>query len=433
VSHALIQSHSKMEKELVPVDMHRVVCVILGGGQGSRLYPLTETKCKPAIWFGGRYRLIDVPVSNAVNSGCYKIAILTQFLSSSLHRHILQTYHMDQFSSGFIDVLAAEQTPTSKEWFQGTADAVRQNYHSLVDIAADYFLILSGDQLYNMDFRKMIAFAEEREADLVIGAIPVDKDQASRMGLLKINEKKEIVDFVEKPDDPKILNDFKIPGSSDCLASMGIYCFKRDLLFSILDEHEGVDFGKHLIPHQVEHGGAYAYPHDGYWEDIGTIKSFYEANIALTEPLPRFNCYDEINPIFAQQTQLPGPKIFDTKITHSIICEGAIVEAKEITHSIIGPKTILRKGSVVEYSYIMGNEQYEPPVKDSPHYPKSMGIGENCVIRKAIIDKNVYMGDGVKLINEKGLDHYDSDDHLFVRDGVIVVTRGASFPDGFTF
>ncbi len=433
MSHSLIHSHPKAEKELAYVDMDRVACVILGGGQGTRLYPLTETKCKPAIWFGGRYRLIDVPVSNAVNSGCYKIAILTQFLSSSLHRHILQTYHMDQFSSGFIDVLAAEQTPTSTEWFQGTADAVRQNYHSLVDIAADYFLILSGDQLYNMDFRKMIVFAEDVGADLVIGAIPVDKEQASRMGILKIDDEKKIYDFVEKPKDPKVLDEFVLPGSGDCLASMGIYCFKRDLLFSLLDEQKGVDFGKHLIPHQVNRGGVWAYQHDGYWEDIGTIKSFYEANIALTDPMPKFNCYDEVNPIFAQQTQLPGPKIFDTKITHSIICEGAIIEAKEIKHSIIGPKTILKKGTVIEYSYIMGNEQYLPPVKDSPHYPKRMGIGENCVIRKAIIDKNVYMGNGVKLINEKGIENYDSDNHLYVRDGVIVVTRGASFPDGFTF
>ncbi len=433
MSHSLIHSHPKGEKELAFVDMDRVACVILGGGQGTRLYPLTETKCKPAIWFGGRYRLIDVPVSNAVNSGCYKIAILTQFLSSSLHRHILQTYHMDQFSSGFIDVLAAEQTPTSTEWFQGTADAVRQNYHSLVDIAADYFLILSGDQLYNMDFRKMIAFAEDIDADLVIGAIPVDKEQATRMGILKINDEKKVYDFVEKSKDPRVLDEFAMPGSGDCLASMGIYCFKRDLLFSLLDEQKGVDFGKHLIPYQVKEGGVYAYQHDGYWEDIGTIKSFYEANIALTDPLPKFNCYDEVNPIFAQQTQLPGPKIFDTKITHSIICEGAIIEAKEITHSIIGPKTILKKGTVIEYSYIMGNEQYQPPVKDSPHYPKRMGIGKNCIVRKAIIDKNVYMGNGVKLINEKGIENYDSDNHLYVRDGVIVVTRGASFPDGFTF
>jgi len=405
---------------------------------------LTHTRCKPAISFGGRYRLIDVPISNAVNSGCYKISIVTQFLSSSIHRHIFQAYHMDQFSSGFIDLLAAEQKPSEETWFQGTADAVRQHYHSLVDIAADYFLILSGDQLYNMNFRKMVAYARSTKADLLVAALPIDRQQAKRMGVLKVKDNHEIVDFHEKPEEDNILDDFQLlpdflehegfdaHGERTHLGSMGIYLFKRDVLFDLLDKQRGDDFGKHLIPHKVSLGNSYAFIFDGYWEDIGTIGSFYEANIALTKPFPKFNCYDEVNPIYTAAHQLPAPKIFDTKIIHSIICEGSIIEAKEIENSILGFRSIVRKGSVIRDSYIMGNDDYRPPVGDSPHYPEKVEIGEDCLIEKAIVDKNVCLGKGVRLINERGLQHYDGD-HLYVRDGIIVVTRGACFPDGFTF
>lgn len=424
--------------------MDRISCIILGGGQGTRLFPLTETRCKPAICFGGRYRLIDVPISNAVNSGCYKISIITQFLSSSIHRHIFQSYHMDQFSSGFIDILAAEQKPAEEKWFQGTADAVRQNFHSLVDIAADYFLILSGDQLYNINFQNLVAYAKLTDADLVVASLPINQQLASRMGILKVSDDHEIVDFLEKPTDPKDFAHFKLSPEflehesfdpqteKKFLASMGIYLFKREVLFDLLDRYKGDDFGKHIIPAKVKEGGTYTFIYDGYWEDIGTIKTFYDANIALTEPFPKFNCYDEESPIYTSNYQLPGAKIFDTKITHSIICEGAIIEAKEVVHSILGPRTIVDKGTVIEDSYLMGNDDYHPPVKESPHYPKKIGIGKDCLIRKAIIDKNIYMGKGVRLINEKGLNNYDGD-HLYVRDGIIVVTRGASFPDGFTF
>ncbi|NGX57572.1 MAG: Glucose-1-phosphate adenylyltransferase [Chlamydiae bacterium] len=434
----------KSSRKVIPVDMDRVSCIILGGGQGTRLFPLTETRCKPAICFGGRYRLIDVPISNAVNSGCYKISIITQFLSSSIHRHIFQSYHMDQFSSGFIDILSAEQKPTEEKWFQGTADAVRQNTHILIDIAADYFLILSGDQLYNMDFRKMVAYAQTTDADLIIATLPIDREQSSSMGVLKVKDNHEIVDFIEKPSEDQKFDDFELsphfleqegfnPHSDRRhLGSMGIYLFKRDVMFDLLNRHDGIDFGKHLIPEKVKQGGVYAFVYDGYWEDIGTIRTFFDANMALTEPFPKFNCYDKNNPIFTSDYQLPGPKIFDTKITHSIICEGAIIEAKEIANSILGPRTIVKKGTVIENSYLMGNDDYSPPVEDSPHYPKELGIGEDCVIRNAIIDKNVYLGKGVRLINERGLKNYDGD-HLFVRDGIIVVTRGASFSDGFTF
>ncbi len=439
-----ILHHPRSIREIIPVDMHRVSCIVLGGGRGTRLFPLTATRSKPAISFGGRYRLIDVPISNAVNSGCYKISIITQFLSSSIHRHIVQAYHMDQFSSGFIDILAAEQKPTQKTWFQGTADAVRQNRHALVDIAADYFLILSGDQLYNMNFRKMVAYAQTTDADLLIAALPVKKEEAKKLGLLKVKENHEVVDFVEKPEEPAVLDEYSLPpsflehegftpfGEKRHLGSMGIYLFKRDVLFQLLENNPGVDFGKELIPDKVKKGGVYAFIYDGYWEDIGTIKTFYDANMALTEPLPKFNCYDENNPIYTSAHQLPGPKIFNTKITNSIIGEGSIIEAKEVVRSVLGTRSIVRRGTVIKNSYIMGNDDYEPPVTDSPHFPERLEIGEECLIEKAIIDKNVFLGKGVRLINEKGLDHYDGD-HLYVRDGIIVVTRGATLPDGFTF
>ena len=351
---------------------------------------------------------------------------------------------MDQFSSGFIDILAAEQKPLKEAWFQGTADAVRQNYHSLVDIAADYFLILSGDQLYNFNFRRMVAYARSTNADLLIAALPIDRDQAKRMGVLKVKDNHEIVDFYEKPEEDRELDDyelspkfleqegFSLHSDRRHLGSMGIYLFKRDVLFEILEKNQGVDFGKHLIPHKVGLGNTYAFVYDGYWEDIGTIRSFYEANIALTRPFPKFNCYDEENPIYTSTHQLPAPKIFDTKISHSIICEGGIIEAEEIADSILGSRAIVRSGTTIERSYVMGNDDYQPPVSDSPHFPERLEIGEDCLIRNAIIDKNVCFGKGVRLVNERGLDHYDGD-HLYVRDGITVVTRGATFPDGFTF
>ena len=424
------------------LDMNRVGCIILGGGEGTRLFPLTATRCKPAICFGGRYRLIDVPISNAINSNCHKIFIVTQFLSSSLHRHIFQTYHVDNFSSGFIDILAAEQKPTTKAWFQGTADAVRQNLDHLIETPVDYFLILSGDQLYNIDFRDMFRFALTTDADLVIAALPVDETNAKRMGILKVNENCSVTDFYEKPQEKLILNRFKaseatlnqidasLTPNQNYLGSMGIYLFKREALFNLLTQDSREDFGKHLIPSKVEQGNVSAYLYNGYWEDIGTIDTFYNANIALTKPNPPFNCYNEHNPIYCNTLSLSGAKIYNSSVTNSIICEGAIIHADEVSNSILGPRTVVKKGTIIRDSYIMGNDYYVPPIRNTSRLPEELYVGEQCIINKAIIDKNVCIGNKVQLINKNKLSFFNGD-NIFIRDGIIVVMRGATIPDGF--
>ncbi len=417
------------------VDMSRVAAIILGGGQGARLYPLTQSRCKPAISFGGRYRLIDVPISNSVNSGCHKIFIITQFLSSSLHQHIFNTYRHDIFSSGFLELLPAEEKPSQKEWFQGTADAVRQNLDYFIETPVDYFLILSGDQLYSMDFQALIRFAKVTDADVVVASLPISIQDAKRMGVMKIDANNRIVEFVEKPQEEAILQKMRQPvdglttPEKPFLASMGIYVYKREALIEFLENNKGADFGKHLIPAAVAEGRAAAYIHQGYWEDIGTVGSFYEANMALTATEPEFNCYDEHWPVYSNRYNLPGPKIFHTNIKNSIICEGCIVEADEVTHSILGPRTVIKSGSIIRDTYIMGNDFYIPPLHTS-RLPQKLHIGENCIIQKTILDKHVHIGKGVQLINKNKLDHYDGG-NVFIRDGVIVVPRGVSLPDGF--
>lgn len=422
--------------------MDRVAAIILGGGQGTRLFPLTNSRPKPAINFGGRYRLIDVPISNCIHSFCRKIFVITQFLSSSLHQHVYQTYRFDSFSSGFIELLPAEQKPNNSGWFQGTADAVRKNLNYFIETPVDYFLILSGDQLYNMDFQKMVQFAMESNADLVIGALPVEEQEATRMGILKINQQQEVTLFFEKPQTQEQLlslkssssqlegRNFSSPSSRSWLGSMGIYLFKREALLKLLQDDSREDFGKHLIPTKVSQGNTYAYLYNGYWEDVGTIASFYHANMALTAPKPAFSCYSEQRPIFATHHYLPDPKFTKTLVTQSIICNGCIIEAKEIINSIIGPRTTIGKGTIICDSYVIGNEFYTPPVPlDS--LPPQFSIGSDCFIAKAIIDKHVYIGNDVKLVNKQQLQHYDSP-NLYIRDGIIVIPRGATIPNGFS-
>jgi glucose-1-phosphate adenylyltransferase len=424
------------------LDMSRVATIILGGGQGTRLFPLTDTRCKPAICFGGRYSLIDVPVSNAINSDCHKIFVVTQFLSSALHRHLFQTYHLDNFSSGFMEILTAEQRPSKQSWYQGTADAVRENINYLIDTPVDYFLILSGDQLYNFDFRNMVQFAKNTNADLVIGTVPVDMKDAQRMGILKIDENDFVTEFHEKPKDLKLLESLRCHNSileqvgipvytnKEYLANMGIYLFKRQTLLDLLEEDTREDFGKHLIPTKVKSGNVSAFLYGGYWEDIGTIESFYKANIALTKEDPEFKCYDEHNPIYTTRYNLPGPKISNTFIDQSIICEGSMVEAESISSSILGPRTVVRKGAIIKDAYVMGNDFYHPPMRNTNRLPEEIYIGEQSIIRHAIIDKNVCIGKNVQLTNKNQLTHYDGD-NIYIRDGIIVVTRGAHIPDGF--
>lgn len=421
----------------ISVDMSHVATIILAGGNGTRLEPLTMTRCKPAVCFGGKYRLIDIPVSNAIHSGCSKIFIITQYLSASLHQHIFNTYHPGAFSSTAIELLSAEQKHGCKSWFQGTACAIRQNLNYLTEISAEYFLILSGDQIYNMNFQHIINFAKETNADLVIAALPVNEEDAKRMGIMKLNKDYSVTEFYEKPQEQELLNHLRLPlstleqvvggevGKRQFLGSMGIYVFKRQALLDLLQCDLREDFGKHLIPTKVSQGNVAAYLHNGYWEDIGTIESFFKANIALTASNPEFNCCEDKKHIFFRQHYLSAPKIANSMITNSIICEGSFVEAAEVTNSIIGLRSIVKQGAIIKNSYVIGNDFYT-----STGTSNNPLIGENCIIDHAIIDKNVNIGKNVKLINKDKLMNYNSD-KICIRDGIIVVPRGAHLPDGF--
>ncbi|MDR3624829.1 MAG: sugar phosphate nucleotidyltransferase [Chlamydiales bacterium] len=424
-------------------DANRVVSIVLGGGEGKRLFPLTKFRCKPSIPFG-QFRLIDIPVSHSLHANFRRIFVITQFLSYSLHRHLLHTYRLDSFSSGFIEVLAPEQKPGKGTWYAGTADAVRQNLEYLVDIPADYFLILSGDQLYNMDFNEIVSFACKKDADLTIASIPVSRKDASRMGILNINENADVTNFIEKPASfqelaPFATNEalFKKQGIENIgkrvyIGSMGIYVFKRKALFDLLRSETGEDFGHHLIPAQIRKGKVAAYLYDGYWEDIGTIESFYNASISLVKKKSLFDCYDEKRSIFTAHHHLPGPKIIKCKMDGAIVCNGAIVEAKEIANSIIGPRSIIGKNCSIRNSIVFGNDFYESSACDYQRLPQKLVIDDGCLINKAIIDKNVYLGKNVQLINKNNLVHYDGD-NIFVRDGIMIVPEGAHIPDGFVF
>lgn len=439
---SLIKQNGALDSAAFSIDMKLVASIILGGGEGTRLYPLTLTRCKPAINFGGKYRLIDVPISNSIHADCYKIFVLTQFLSSSLHHHIFQTYMQGGRTSGLIEILTAEQKPTQKSWYQGTADAVRQNIDYLLESPVEYFLILSGDQLYNINFREMLLFAKSVDADVVVAALPVNAQDATRMGILKVNDCNFITDFYEKPQDQTLLHRLRspsgiieragVPASSkrNYLGSMGIYLFKRKALVDLLMKDPREDFGKHLIPTQVEMGRVAAFLYEGYWEDIGTIETFYQANMGLTNPKPQFSFHNEARPIFTCRYDLPPAKFFDTQIKQTILCEGAMIEADELTHSILGPRSVIHKGAIIRDSYIMGNDYYESIVRDHHRLPPNPHIGENCILSRTIVDKNATIGKGVQLINKQKLTHYNGE-NVFIRDGIIIVPRGATIPDGF--
>jgi glucose-1-phosphate adenylyltransferase len=428
------------KKSKISVDMNYVTTIILAGGNGTRLEPLTNTRCKPAVCFGGKYRLIDIPISNAIHSGCSKIFVISQYLSSSLNQHIFNTYHPGAFSSTAIELISAEQRHSQKSWFQGTACAVRQNLHYFTETPAEYFLILSGDQIYNMDFQYLMNFAKETNADLVIAALPVNEEDAKRMGIMNVRPDYSVAEFHEKPQEQEHLNSLRLPlstleqmmdgeiGNRQFLGSMGIYVFKRQALLDLRECDAREDFGKHLIPTKVSQGNVVVYPHNGYWEDIGTIESFFKANIALTASNPDFNCCAEKKHIFFRQHYLSAPKIVNSSIMNSIICEGSFVEAAEVTKSIIGLRSIVKQGSIIRNSYIIGNDCYTSSTQSqSSNAPL---IGENCIIDHAIIDKNVHIGKNVQLINKDKLLNFSSD-KICIRDGIIVVPRGAHLPDGF--
>ncbi len=422
--------------------MKNVASVILGGGEGKRLHPLTLTRCKPDINFGGRYRLIDIPISNSYYANCYRIFVLTQFLSSSLHQHISHTYMQTGKMSHQIEILAADQKPSNKTWYQGTADAVRQNIEYLLEHPIEYFLILSGDQLYNIDFTQMMKFAEETDADVTIAALPVTAKEAGRLGILKIDAQNMITNFHEKPQEKELLEHLKSPlnllqkmshkssSKKEFLGSMGIYLFKRKALVDLLREDIREDFGKHLIPTKVTKGKVAAFVYEGYWEDIGTIGSFFEANMALTHQDPLFNFHNEKRPLFSNRYDLPPTRFSQTQLKQALFCEGCLIEADEITQSILGPRSVIGKGCVLRDTYLMGNDYYTTFKNDYHDFPLRPSIGENSVIKRAIIDRNVAIGKNVQLLNKKKLMHYDGN-NIFIRDGVIVVPRGANIPDGF--
>ncbi len=419
----------------------KVIAVILGGGAGTRLYPLTATRSKPAVPIAGKYRLVDIPISNCINSSINRMFVLTQYNSASLNKHIKNTYQFSGFSSGFVDILAAEQTPDSPGWFQGTADAVRQSLKHIVKNDFEYVLILSGDQLYQMDFAFMMDNHKKSGADISIATIPVGEKDAPEFGILKANSEKIITSFIEKPSAEALPEWLSNTGEEmgnqgrNYLASMGIYIFNRNVLFSLLESEkiDATDFGKEIIPDSINKYKVISFQYDGYWTDIGNIHSFFEANLALTLDLPPFNLFDNDKMVFSRARMLPPAKISGTTINQTIIAEGSIINAASISNSVIGIRSRIGKGSKITSCYIMGNDFYETmdEIKrdDEINIPR-LGIGDHCELTNVIVDKDCRIGNNVTII---GGHHLKNSDHsLFsVKDGIVVLKKGAMINDGF--
>lgn len=404
-----------------------VVGVILGGGEGKRLQPLTRDRCKPAVPLAGKYRLVDIPVSNCINSGIRRIYVLTQFNSVSLHQHVASTYMFDQFHSGFVRILAAQQTPGSEAWFQGTADAVRQGLRYVLDRQPDYVLILSGDQLYRMDFHSVLEEHIRNKAEVTICTKPVSRSDAGSLGIMQADAKGRIVRFVEKPGDTPALDELREPGPGPerFLASMGIYVFDTKVLLELLD-NEDKDFGKNIIPSAINNRAVYRYLFNGYWRDIGTIRSFWEANMELAEPMPEFNLYDANAPLYTHMRYLPPSKINCCDLNRALLSEGCIISGHRILSSLIGIRAKVGDGSVIEHTVMMGSDYYDP--KDLPEGQVPMGVGRDCFIRNAIIDKNACIGDGC-YITPDGKEDCATDLYT-VQEGVIVIPKKAVIPPG---
>lgn len=418
-----------------------VMSIILGGGAGTRLYPLTRRRSKPAVPLAGKYRLVDIPISNCLNADLNRIFVLTQFNSASLNKHIKNTYHFSNFDKGFVDILAAEQTPDNPTWYQGTADAVRQCIHHMENFEFKYVLILSGDQLYQMDFAKMIKHHIENNAEISIATIPVSGKDASDFGILKEDDNGAIVSFTEKPSQAALP-----PWASEVseemqregrifLASMGIYIFNRQVLFDMLNaQPEAADFGKQLIPHAIESKRRiFSYQYEGYWTDIGNIQSFFEANIGLTDDIPLFNLFDKSQVIYSRARMLPPTKISGTA-AQTMIADGCIIMAEKLERVVVGIRTRIGKGSVISNAYIMGSDYYQTleEIQESRASGNPlMGIGENCVINNAIIDKNCRIGNGVHINGGKHLADGDFEKYT-VKDGIVVVKKGVVLEDGFS-
>ncbi|WP_323789725.1 glucose-1-phosphate adenylyltransferase [Psychroserpens sp.] len=414
----------------------KVLSIILGGGQGSRLYPLTENRSKPAVPIAGKYRLVDIPISNCINSNIKRMFVLTQFNSASLNKHIKNTYHFSFFSSAFVDVLAAEQTINSGEWFQGTADAVRQSMHHFLSHDFEYALILSGDQLYQMDFNDMIEAHEASGAEISIATYPVDAKDATSFGILKTDDDNIIQSFIEKPD-ASLLPDWTSQVSDEMksegrhyLASMGIYIFNKDLLVELMKQPGTVDFGKEIIPGAIKKHKTLSYQYEGYWTDIGNIDSFFEANLGLTDDIPQFNLYDNHKRVYTNARILPTSKISGTLLDRTVIADGCLIHAAKIERSVIGIRSRIGTESTVINCYMMGNDYYESLEEVQNQKIKVfMGIGERCFIKNVILDKNCRIGDDVRINGGKHLEDIETENYL-IKEGIVVIKKDAVIPKG---
>jgi glucose-1-phosphate adenylyltransferase len=418
------------------IPMDQVLTVILGGGRGTRLFPLTKMRSKPAVPLGGKYRLIDIPISNCINSGIRRILVLSQFNMASLTKHIYEAYRFDAYSKGFIEILAAEQTPENLDWFQGTADAVRKQLKHMKTRSGNYILILSGDHLYKMNYREFLQTHIENGAELTIGVQPVMEEQIKEFGIMKVDDKGKVTGFMEKPKDQSVYEPFRVAKEifqgkfgtyegKDFLASMGIYIFNRDLLFDILDNTDLIDFGKDIIPKCIkDNKEVYGHFFNGYWEDIGTIKAFFDANIALTDEKAKFKFYDVQFPVYTNSRYLPASKIHDCVIKNSIISDGCIIFKATIERSVIGIRSFIEADCEIKNAIIMGADYYEFGPRDGAQL---LGIGKNSVIHNCIIDKNVCIGNNVKLVNKDNVFEGDRE-NFYIRDGIIVVPKLAIIP-----
>ena len=424
------------------LNISKVLCVIMGGGQGTRLFPLTKDRAKPAVPLAGKYRIVDIPISNCINSHFRRIYILTQFNSTSLHSHISRTYKFDQFSSGFVEILAAQQTFSNTSWYEGTADAVRKNLVHFMNHDFDYLLILSGDQLYRMDFQEVIEQHHDTGADITIATLPVGRSEASSLGIMQIDDAKRITRFVEKPKEAAVQDTLKLTPEMNrqlgiaadresFLASMGIYVFNRKVITELLDNPLS-DFGKHIIPHAINTHRVFSYVYQGYWEDIGTIRNFFEANLDLVSELPRFNFFDMSAPIFSRPRYLPGSKINGAQIDHAVISDGCIINRARISTTIVGLRTIIGDGTELNRVVILGSDYYESQESVDRHEREGVprvGIGAHCKIENAIIDKNARIGSNVTISpagKPENLDH----ERYFIRDGIVIIPKDAIIPHG---
>ncbi|MCH3918735.1 MAG: glucose-1-phosphate adenylyltransferase [Spirochaetia bacterium] len=423
---------------------HKAMAIILGGGKGTRLYPLTKDRAKPAVPFAGKYRLVDIPISNCINSEVMQIYLLTQFNSASLHNHITNTYKFGPFTDGFVEILAAEQTITNNSWYQGTADAVRKNLVHFKDQQVEYYIILSGDQLYRMDFKEALDHHIASGAEITIAAKPISRKQATGLGIIGADEEGVIKNFLEKPSDELDISQYKVPdklmmdslhkhvdASNEYLASMGIYIFNAQTMDQVLD-NDLTDFGREIIPQAIKERKVCAYLFDQFWEDIGTIKAFYETNLNLASMQPEFNFYDEDHPIYTHRRHLPATKLNFCNISSSLTSEGSIITNAYIVNSIIGVRTIIESGASLDGVYCMGASKYETPDDKKENARKhipNLGIGKGTLIRKAIIDQNARIGNGCRI----GIDDFPRDncdkEMYSIRDGIIVITKNAIIPD----